>query len=279
MAFPSVTYNFENGSPSDGDQVDTNFNDLINGFSDGTKDMNMAAGTFGGNLTANGNVALGNGATDEINTTGRWVSDLLPLTTDTYDLGSSSLVWSEIRGTTGYYTDLDCSGTIDVDTINEKTSGDGVAVQGRTDGNVIAAGYMGEIKSSTVVTTTRSASVAATNTQASLTLEKGVWLVYAQAVHYLASRPSGGIVGFSVDLYNSSTATGIASATVLEEYYSSANAAESTNKLSTCMGTVNISNASDQVVYRLLQIDVSSGSGSWSMAARSGGIIQAIRIG
>lgn len=104
MAFPSVTYNFENGSPSDGDQVDTNFQDLINGASDGTKALSVAAGTFAGTLTANGAVNLGNGVTDEITTTGRWVSDLLPLTTGLYDLGSSSLAWAEIHGVAGTLT-------------------------------------------------------------------------------------------------------------------------------------------------------------------------------
>ena len=46
MAYPSVTYSFSNSSTADASHVNQNFTDLINGFSDGTKDLNMLAGTF-----------------------------------------------------------------------------------------------------------------------------------------------------------------------------------------------------------------------------------------
>ena len=44
MAYPSLTYTFTNGSGNiiDAGQVNTNFTDIINGISDGTKDLNVS---------------------------------------------------------------------------------------------------------------------------------------------------------------------------------------------------------------------------------------------
>ena len=56
MAFPSVTNTFTNGSSADAGEVNTNFTDIINGFSDGTKSLSMDAGTFAGAVTCNGAV-------------------------------------------------------------------------------------------------------------------------------------------------------------------------------------------------------------------------------
>lgn len=70
MAYPSVTYTFTNGTTADGANVSTNFTNLVSGFSDGTKDFNMNAGTLAGNFTCNGNVVLGNATSDTIGITG-----------------------------------------------------------------------------------------------------------------------------------------------------------------------------------------------------------------
>lgn len=59
MGYTAVTYNFVNGTVADADQVDTNFNDLVIGLSDGTKDINVNAATFGGAADFNSSVALG----------------------------------------------------------------------------------------------------------------------------------------------------------------------------------------------------------------------------
>lgn len=50
----------------------------------------------------NGDVDFGNAATDSITFTGRVDSDLNPIANNTYKLGSSGLVWSEVRGTSLY---------------------------------------------------------------------------------------------------------------------------------------------------------------------------------
>lgn len=91
MAFPSVTYNFSNGATADADQVDQNFQDIINGISDGTKDISVNAGTFAGNVSISGNTTLGNASSDTITFTGSMASTLPIGTSATYDIGSSTL--------------------------------------------------------------------------------------------------------------------------------------------------------------------------------------------
>ena len=111
MAYPSVTYTFANDTTADAAEVNTNFTDLINGFSDGTKDLNMNAGTFAGAVTFNGNVTVGNATTDDLVVTSRLASDLIPKTDSTYDLGSTSLRYATgwidaITGTTATFDDF-----------------------------------------------------------------------------------------------------------------------------------------------------------------------------
>ena len=57
MALPSVTYNFTNGTTADADQVDTNFTDIINALTDGSKSLTIDA------LTCAGAVALSSSLT------------------------------------------------------------------------------------------------------------------------------------------------------------------------------------------------------------------------
>lgn len=90
MAFTSVTNTFVNGQSADATEVNTNFTDIINGLSDGTKDANMAAGTFAGAVTCNGNVTLGNGTGDDITITGSLAATLNIKTDGSYDLGSTT---------------------------------------------------------------------------------------------------------------------------------------------------------------------------------------------
>ena len=53
--------------------------------------------TVAGTLTANGDVDLGNAATDSITFTGRADSDFLPIADSAHDLGSSALQWAELH--------------------------------------------------------------------------------------------------------------------------------------------------------------------------------------
>lgn len=71
MAGPSVTYTFTNGTTADGSQVSQNFTDIINGLTDGTKDLNINALTAAGTATLNGSNVIGNAAGDTHTVTGR----------------------------------------------------------------------------------------------------------------------------------------------------------------------------------------------------------------
>jgi hypothetical protein len=91
MANISVTYSFTNGTTADADQVNQNFTDIINGTSDGSKDFSINALTVAGTLTANGSVVLGNASGDDITMTGSLASSIPIKTTNTYNIGSSTL--------------------------------------------------------------------------------------------------------------------------------------------------------------------------------------------
>jgi hypothetical protein len=106
MAYITVTNTLVNGNTADAGELNTNFTDIINGTSDGSKDLNVAALTCAGNVTFNGNTTIGNATSDTVTFTARSASDFLPSADDTYDLGSSSLQWADIRGVLGTFTGL-----------------------------------------------------------------------------------------------------------------------------------------------------------------------------
>jgi hypothetical protein len=91
VASPSVTYTFANSTTADASQVNTNFTDLINGLTDGTKDLSISALTVGGTATLNGSVNLGNASGDDLTITASLASTLSVKTTYSYDLGSSTI--------------------------------------------------------------------------------------------------------------------------------------------------------------------------------------------
>jgi hypothetical protein len=91
MANISVTHTFSNGSVIDAGEVNQNFTDIINGTSDGTKDLSINALTVAGALTANGAVTLGNATGDDITVTGSLASTVNIKTTYSYDVGSSTI--------------------------------------------------------------------------------------------------------------------------------------------------------------------------------------------
>ena len=78
--------------------------------------------TLNGNLDVNGNINLGDNATDTLTITANIDADVDPASTNTYDLGSSSLKWKEVFAT-----------TITATTVNGAITG---AVNGDVTGNV-----------------------------------------------------------------------------------------------------------------------------------------------
>jgi hypothetical protein len=90
MAAPSVTYSFTNGTTADATQVNTNFTDLINGLSDGTKDLSFNALTVAGAATLNGNVTLGNASADSLTMNASLASSIAIGTNATYNIGGAT---------------------------------------------------------------------------------------------------------------------------------------------------------------------------------------------
>lgn len=91
MGFPTYTYTFTNSTTADATQVNQDFNDILNGVSDGTKNISVSAGTFAGTLTANGNVTLGTTGSNTITVNGSLASTFPVLTNNSFDIGSSTL--------------------------------------------------------------------------------------------------------------------------------------------------------------------------------------------
>lgn len=91
MANPAVTYTFSNSTTADATQVNQNFTDIINGLTDGTKDLSVSALTAAGTATFNGNVAIGNSSSDTLTITSVLSSSLALGTTFTYDVGSATV--------------------------------------------------------------------------------------------------------------------------------------------------------------------------------------------
>ena len=90
MAAPSLSYTLTNGSTADATQVMQNFNDLLNGYTDGTKDLSISALTCAGTATLNGNVNLGNSSSDDVTVTGSLASSIPVKTTNSYNIGSAT---------------------------------------------------------------------------------------------------------------------------------------------------------------------------------------------
>lgn len=90
MANISVTYTFSNSTTADATEVNTNFTDIINGTSDGTKDFSINALTCAGAATFNGNVTLGNSSSDDVTVTGSLASSIALKTTNSHDIGNTT---------------------------------------------------------------------------------------------------------------------------------------------------------------------------------------------
>jgi hypothetical protein len=58
MAYPSVTYTFVNGTANNATEVNTNFQNIIDGLSDGTKDLNINGINLNGTLTTVGSATI-----------------------------------------------------------------------------------------------------------------------------------------------------------------------------------------------------------------------------
>lgn len=92
MAIPSVTHTFVNSTTADATQVNTNFTDIINSLTDGSKDLSISALTLAGNFTANGTTnTLGSASNDDLVINASLASTIPIKTTFTYDIGATAI--------------------------------------------------------------------------------------------------------------------------------------------------------------------------------------------
>jgi len=202
MAYTSVTYTFSNGTTADATQVNQNFTDIINGLSDGTKDISINAGTLAGTLTANGNVNLGNATSDDLTVTASLASNLIPKTNQTYDVGSADIglralylgVSSAGALTTKLMAHPTTAGDISLylpvaaGTAGQLLTSDGTYMvwsnlyKGDSSGNSVAAGYVGEIINGTIQNSGASFSTNTLKNVCSISLTAGIWLVYGDPI-------------------------------------------------------------------------------------------------
>jgi len=172
MAYPTVTYTFSNSTTADATQVNQNFTDLINGLSDGTKDLSISALTVAGTATLNGAVNLGNATSDDITITGYLASSFIPKTNQTYDIGTADLglraLYLGVASAGALTAKVIASASIAADRIytmpeagadasfvmtdgTQTISGAktfdtaGNAIKGIASGGTIASGYIGEV--------------------------------------------------------------------------------------------------------------------------------------
>lgn len=114
MANISVTNALNNNAAtSDITLVGTNFSDLVNGLTDGTKDISISAGTFAGTITGAGVISMANGSvsappysfTSDLNTgIYRIGSDNLGIATGgvkRIDIDSGGIMIQEAAGSVG----------------------------------------------------------------------------------------------------------------------------------------------------------------------------------
>ena len=97
-----------------------------------------------GNITASGDIQLGDSDTDTITISAEIGSDILPDITNTYDLGSASKVWAEVHATTLYGDGSQLTGiaaTLDDILTNGNTSALNIDLTG---GTVTATSFIGD---------------------------------------------------------------------------------------------------------------------------------------
>ncbi len=101
MASPSYTYTLTNGTTADASQVMQDFTDILNGVTDGTKDLSISALTCAGTATLNGNVNIGNASADDLTITASLASTIAIKTTNSFNIGSATLGLAGIYFGTG----------------------------------------------------------------------------------------------------------------------------------------------------------------------------------
>ena len=227
MAAPSYTYTLANSTTADADEVMQNFNDILNGVSDGSKDLSISALTVAGAANFNGAVTLGNASGDDLTANGRWAADMDPKTAATYALGSASHSWSELhidKGATdggavyfgGTSTDF-LKSSVDGSTLNVggfvKVDGTNLEYKGKVNGTAATTGYIGEYQSAacTASVTPSSNNVYTDITGCSLSLTAGIWLIGYNASVKIENSGAGAseVTTAGCHIYNSTDTSAV----------------------------------------------------------------------
>lgn len=90
MAAPSVSFVFSGGTTILSAQVNTNYNDLVNAMSDGTKDFTIGTLTVAGAVVINGAITLGNASGDDLTIEASLAQTLLIKAGVNVDIGDST---------------------------------------------------------------------------------------------------------------------------------------------------------------------------------------------
>lgn len=235
MAYPSYTYTLTNGTTADASQVMQNLNDILNGVTDGTKDLSIAALTVAGTATLNGNVAIGNASGDELTITASLASSVPIKTNNSYDIGSATLglrklylgnagagatcdIVAASHATTREYTIPDCSAaasfvmTQGTQTISGSKTFDGQLIgKGTVANDDASSGYIGEYKEQKNSSQNWHASGTWADL-ASMTLTAGDWDVWGE-VNWMGvgTTLSGGLIDLEAAILGASgsSTTGI----------------------------------------------------------------------
>jgi hypothetical protein len=93
----AVTYTFSNGTTSSATEVNTNFQDIIDGVTDGTEPISVGQLTVAGATALNGNTTIGNASSDDLTITASLASTIAIKTNNSYGIGGAAL------GVTGVY--------------------------------------------------------------------------------------------------------------------------------------------------------------------------------
>lgn len=307
MAAPSLTYTLTNGQTADASQVMQNFNDLLNGITDGTKDLSISALTCAGTATLNGHVNLGNSTSDNLTITASLASNFPIKTNNTYAIGGSTLglsgvylgnagagstcrIVSASHATTRTYTLPDCgadAGFVMTEGTQAaiaglKTFTTGAFIAGRTDGVSTSAGYIGEVITAAAIaaSTTNGSSTSATATN-NLALTAGVWMITYSATFFRATDVGTGNTAYcGIEIRNTTDSTTLASLTriIVSDKDGSGNIYPYTNaRGSGCLSAIVNLTGSKTYVGRITSEIISGSSGNYTSIANSGGI-SAVRI-
>lgn len=90
MAAPSYTYTLTNGTTADASQVQQNFTDILNGVTDGTKDLSILGLTVAASAVIGDNTTLGSSSGDDVTWNASLASSVPVKTTASYNVGDST---------------------------------------------------------------------------------------------------------------------------------------------------------------------------------------------